>query len=149
MLLVVFGALFTARANDEYRTITPEMLKEQMPQQTQLFQPNIENAPPNSYNQYNQYSNTAPSESHAHSHPHTQRNEDHYESPSPSPPAPPPQSNYGYYVRHAGPRDAESRDAGHSMASVYMPMPMYHEYDPERIGMCLSLTTASNSFAFT
>lgn len=141
MILVVFGAIFAVDANDDYRTITPEMLKEQMPQQTQLFQPNIEDTPPNSYNQYNQYPNTAPPESHAP--PHAQQNENHYQMPSqssaPLPPAPPPPSNtYGYWVQHEGPRGAEPRDAGHSMASVYMPMPMYHEYDPEHIGMCFN-----------
>lgn len=123
---MVFSAVLTADANDEYRTITPQMLKEQMPQQTQLFQPNTEDTPPNSYNQYNQYSNTAPPESHAHS-----QNENHYRSPSQPP------SNYGYWVRHDGSRGAEPRDAGHSMASVY------HDYDPEHIGICFGLTSAS------
>lgn len=131
---MVFGAVFTVDASDDYRTITPEMLNEQMPQQTQLFQPNIEGAPPHSYNQYNQYSNTAPSQ------PHVQQNENHYQSqlPAPSPsslsPAPASPSNYGYYVRHDGPRDAEPRETGHSMVAAYLPMPMYHEYDPEQIG---------------
>lgn len=155
---MVFGAIFTANANDDYRTITPEMLKEQMPQQTQLFQPNIEDPPPNNYNynQYNQYSNTAPPESHApptqqysNTAPPTQQNENHYQMPSPAPapaplpPAYPPQTNnYGYWVHHGSPRGAEPRDAGHSMAAVYMPMPMYHEYDPEHIGMYFRLASA-------
>lgn len=48
----MFGAVFATETNDEYRTITPEMLnEEQSPPQNQLYQPNVENAA-SSFNSY-------------------------------------------------------------------------------------------------
>lgn len=154
---MIFGAVFSAETNDEYRTITPEMLREQMPelQLTQLFQPNIENAPPHRANHYNQHGNSAPPNAHSYSH----QNENHNQAPQ--------STNYGYYVRHDvhrdvrhegqrdgprdgprdsprdGPRDSprdgprDSPRDSYSMSS--MPMPMHHDYDPEQIGKCLFL----------
>lgn len=108
---MVFGAVFTVEAIDEYRTITPEMLKEQMPQSTQLFQPNIENAPQDSYNQYG----NQPAPTTYNSHQNGNYNDNNNQSPQPT--------NYGYWVRHEGHRDAMN------------PMPMHHDYDPENIGL--------------
>lgn len=113
-----------AETSDEYRTITPQMLKEQMPQQTQLFQPNNEDAPPpSSYNEYNQYSDSAPSESRSNSH----QNVNYNHSPQ--------SANYGYWVHHGGIRDGSRVGARDSYSMASMPMPMHHEYDPEQIGM--------------
>lgn len=102
---MVFGAVFTVEANNEYKTITPEMLKEQMPQSTQLFQPNIEDIPQDSYDQYG---------NHVDYNSHQNGNYNH-QSPQPT--------NYGYWVHHENHRDAMH------------PMPMHHNYDPEHIGL--------------
>lgn len=121
------GAAFTAATSDEYRTITPQMLKEE---QTQLFQPNVENAPPNSYNTHNQYSNSAPSSAHSNAHQNGNYNQ------------PPQSANYGYWVHHGPSRDGAREGSRDSYSMASMPMPMHHEYDPEQIGTFFVLTSS-------
>lgn len=112
---MAFGAIFAVETNNEYRTITPEMLKEQMPQSTQLFQPNIENLPKDSYIEFE---NQAPSGYNSHQN-------GNYNNASPQSTF----ANYGYWVRH---RD-HGGHGGHrdSMNSASM----HHNYDPENIGL--------------